>query len=263
MIKILFSCLILLYALVYAGAANPLANRPDRGHKKTIKILSYNVRNCAGLDRKTDYNRIAQVIRRIDADVVAIQELDSATTRSKGIVALNELAEKTGMLASYSASIDFQGGKYGVGVLTREKPVSWQKVALPGKEERRSLLLVELKDFVICCTHLSLTREDRMTSVQIIQEVTSKFSKPVFLAGDLNTEPGSAELKLLETKWTMLNSPSGLTFPADIPNKCIDFILVRKDNDSHTDLLNSGVEAETVASDHRPVWVQLTFDKGK
>ncbi len=263
MIKILFSWLIFLTSLVDSTPARAAVNSPASEQKSTIKILSYNVRNCIGLDRTADYDRIAKIISRIDADVVAIQELDSATTRSKGVVVLNELASKSGMFATYSASIDFQGGKYGVGILTREKPVSWQRITLPGKEERRSMLLVEMKEFVICCTHLSLTKEDRIISVQLINEAASKFSKPVFLAGDLNTEPNTLELKSLERDWILLNNPTDLTFPADIPNKCIDFILIRKDEKVQSKIIASEVEAETVASDHRPVWVQLTFDRGK
>lgn len=257
MINLLITWLFLLTSLVYSGST--YAATPQT--KSNLKILSYNVRNCVGLDRNTDYNRVADIIRRINADVVAIQELDSATNRSKGMVVLGELAEKTGMFATYGASIDFQGGKYGVGMLTREKPISWQRIPLPGKEERRSLLLVEMKDFVVCSTHLSLTAEDRMTSVQIINEATSKFSKPVFLAGDLNTEPETPVMKSLEEKWMVLNNLSDFSFPADTPNKCIDYILLLKKEDCRLEVLDSRVEAETVASDHRPVWIQLTFHK--
>ena len=241
--------------------SNPDLHGKDQ--QLTLKILSYNVKNCEGLDNVTDYNRVADVLRRINADIVAIQELDSATTRSKRKVVLDELAERVNMHASYSASIDYRGGKYGVGILTREKPVSCRKVSLPGKEEKRSLLIVELKDIVICCTHLSLTRDDRMASVTIINDATRKFSKPVFLAGDLNTEAGSAELKSLEEEWTILNNRQDFTFPSNNPNVCIDFILARKSENWHSEVLDSNVDAETVASDHRPVWVKLILQKKK
>jgi endonuclease/exonuclease/phosphatase family metal-dependent hydrolase len=75
----------------------------------TLKILTYNVRNCKGMDNVTDYERVAKVIKRINADVVAIQELDSVTVRSKQIDVLAELARKTGMVPTYHASIKFQG----------------------------------------------------------------------------------------------------------------------------------------------------------
>ena len=258
-----FSLIILLSSLVSVGSKNSSKDLPVDGQPVTLKILTYNVKNCVGLDNVTDYKRVADVLRRINADVVAIQELDSATTRSKSVVVLNELAERTNMHASYSASIDYRGGKYGVGILTREKPISYSKVPLPGKEEKRSLLIVELKEFVICCTHFSLTRDDRMASVTIINDATRKFSKPVFLAGDLNTEAGSAELKSLEEEWTILNNRQDFTFPSNNPNVCIDFILARKSENWHSEVLDSNVDAETVASDHRPVWVKLILQKKK
>ena len=256
-----FSLIILLSSLVSVGSKYPNKDLSVDGQQVTLKILTYNVKNCVGLDNVTDYNRVADVLRRINADVVAIQELDSATTRSKRVVVLNELAERVNMHASYSASIEYRGGKYGVGILTREKPISCTKVALPGKEEKRSLLIVELKDMVICCTHLSLTGEDRLASVKLINDATKKFTKPVFLAGDLNTEPGSAELKSLEEDWTILNNRLDFTFPANNPHVCIDFILARKAENWLTEVLISNVDAENVASDHRPVWVSLTLQK--
>ena len=50
-----------------------------------LRIMSYNVRNAKGLDDKTDYARVADVIKRENPDVVAIQELDKETKRSKGV----------------------------------------------------------------------------------------------------------------------------------------------------------------------------------
>jgi endonuclease/exonuclease/phosphatase family metal-dependent hydrolase len=257
----ILSLIILLSSLAGNGSVISNVSYPEEVQPLKLKILSYNVKNCVGLDDVTDYNRVADVLRRINADVVAIQELDSATTRSKRAVVLNELAERVNMHASYSASIDYRGGKYGVGILTRQKPVSVTRISLPGKEEKRSLLIVELKDFVICCTHLSLTREDRLTSAKLINEATRKFSKPVFLAGDLNTTPGSAEMKSLEDEWIVLNNQQECTYPADSPNVCIDFILARKAEGWHAELLDSRVEPENIASDHRPVWVSLILKK--
>lgn len=251
------SLFVLLISLVCFGAVARNPDSPGKAQELRLKILTYNVRNCVGLDKNTDYQRIADIIKRIDVDVIAIQELDSATSRSKNVVVLNELATRTNLYPSYSASIGFQGGKYGIGMLTREKPLSSCVVGLPGKEEKRSMLIVDLKDFVICCTHLSLTGEDRLASVEIINAAVGKYSKPVVLAGDLNTEPGSAELKSLEKKWTILSDPMVLTFPANNPDKCIDYILCQKDPRYQAVVVDSKVEVEIVASDHRPVWVSL------
>lgn len=223
----------------------------------TLKILTYNVRNCKGMDNVTDYLRVAKVISRINADVVAIQELDSVTERSKRIDVLAELARKTGMFPTYNSSIRFQGGAYGIGFLTREKPLHSEALPLPGSEEKRSVLLVETENYVVCCTHFSLTQRDRAESVGIINHLVSKYKKPVFLAGDLNAEAGSPEILKFSETWQILNDPLNPTFPANKPVECIDFILSKKSERFQFKVIENSVEDEPVASDHLPVWVKV------
>ncbi len=223
-----------------------------------IRILSYNIRNARGMDEVVDYDRIADVIRRIDPDCVALQELDSATERSQGKVVLDELAKRLGMYASYSGAIDYQSGKYGIGILSKEKPLRKVTVPLPGSEEKRSLLIVELPDYVMCCTHWSLMQPDRLFSIEVINETMKKYTtKPVFLAGDLNATPESSEITECAKTWEMLNDPSRPTFPSDNPRSCIDYILFKKNPAFRIRVIQTGVEKESEASDHRPVWVDV------
>jgi len=247
---------ILLFVLLSVQLLPTQAQASEK-QKNTVKILSYNVRNCKGLDNVIDYSRVATIISRINADFVAIQELDSVTERNNKVDALNELAKRTQMFPSYRASISYQGGKYGIGILTREKPIRTESCSLPGKEEKRSLLIVEMKDYVICCTHLSLTREDRISSVEIITQMTAKYSKPVFLAGDMNAEPNSVEINNLSKNWTILSNPAQFTIPADRPDKCIDFIMLKNNDKIQVKVVNGKVENEPVASDHLPVWTEV------
>ncbi len=227
-----------------------------------IRILSYNIRNARGMDEVVNYERLAEVIRRIDPDCVALQELDSATERSQGKVVLDELAKRLGMYASYSGSIDYQGGKYGIGILSKEKPLRKVTVPLPGSEEKRSLLIVELPGYVMCCTHWSLTPSDRLSSIDIINKATEKYTtKPVFLAGDLNATPESSEIIECEKTWEMLNDPSRPTFPSDNPRNCIDYIFFKKNPLFRITVLQTCVENESMASDHRPVWVDVQLLK--
>ena len=230
----------------------------ENGSSLTVKILSYNVKNCQGMDGVVSYQRVADVIKRIDADVVALQELDSATVRSKGVVVLDELAMLTGMHKTYGASIDYQGGKYGIGVLTKEKPLSWKRVPLPGREEPRSLLIVELRDFVIGCTHFSLTEEDRLSSAYLVSNSFKNYSKPVFLAGDLNATPESSVIQSIENYFTILTKTTSPTSPANNPSKCIDYILGLKTAGTSFTTTRTVVEQEPVASDHLPVWAEIS-----
>ena len=208
------------------------------------------------MDGVISYHRVADIIKRIDAEVVALQELDSATQRSKGVVVLDELARLTGMYKTYSASIDYQGGKYGIGILTKEKPLSWKRVPLPGREEPRSLLIVELKDIVLGCTHFSLNEEDRLSSAYIVSNSFKGYSKPVFLAGDLNATPESSVIKSIENYFTILTKTSSPTSPSNNPSKCIDYILGLKTTGTAFTTTRTVVEQEPVASDHLPVWAE-------
>ena len=117
--------------------------------------------NAIGMDDVVDFDRVANVINDMEVDTIAIQELDCATERSNGLVVLNELAKRTNMIPTFSASIVFDGGKYGNGILTKEQPLKREAIAIPVREEERSLLIVELEHYVICCTHLSLKEQDR------------------------------------------------------------------------------------------------------
>ncbi|MDR1339224.1 MAG: endonuclease/exonuclease/phosphatase family protein [Prevotellaceae bacterium] len=218
-------------------------------------LMSYNIRNAKGMDDVTDCRRIAGVIKSLDADVVAMQEIDSVTERSGGVFILEEIARHAGMHLSFSASIPFQGGKYGTGILSKEKPLAAKSVALPGREEKRSLLIAEFKDCTVFCTHFSLNPEDRLLSVAIINEYAEGYKKPVFLAGDMNDVPSSKVIAELQKSWTVLSDTARFTFSSDDPQICIDYIFVRKTD--RVEVLNATVADERIASDHLPVYARV------
>ncbi|MGF7230555.1 endonuclease/exonuclease/phosphatase family protein [Arachidicoccus sp.] len=224
---------------------------------KTLTIVSYNVRNGVGLDNVVNYQRVANAIKKINPDIVAIQELDSATRRAKGVYVLNKLATFTAMIPTFHTSINFDGGKYGIGILSKEKPLNIRAIALPGTEERRSAVLVEMKNYIFVCTHFSLTEKDRMLSVALLDKFTAKYTKPVFLAGDLNSNPNSPAIEALSKKWQLLSDTSKLTIPANHPVDCIDYIMALKQKKYSFKVLEAVVGNEPVASDHLPVCVKL------
>ena len=256
----LFGSLCLFFFTISATSSGQITNE-KRTKKNEILILTYNVRNCHGLDDSTNYQRVADIIIRINPQIVAIQELDSATLRSNGMVALNELAVRTGMYSAYGPTINYLGGKYGNGVLCKEKPLSWKSVPLPGREEKRSLLIVEFEDYIFCCTHFSLNAEDRLKSSEIINELFNESIKPVFLAGDLNSLPDSDPVKNIQKKWLMLNNSLNQTIPADYPRRCIDYIFALKNTKHSYKVEKTMVEKEPIASDHLPVWVLVNIKK--
>ena len=224
------------------------------GQNKQLQIMSYNVRHCAGMDMVVDYDRTANVIVQQQPNVVALQELDSMTGRSGHQDQLGELASRTGYHSVFGAAIDFDGGKYGVGILSREIPLSTRRIPLPG-DEPRVLLVVELEDYVIACTHLDLEEAQRMASVPLIVEEAQRWEKPFILAGDWNDEPGSELLETMTHYFTILSGDEA-TYPADQPTGCIDHVAAFN---GRAEAIESHVIDEPEASDHRPlvVWVSL------
>ena len=144
-----------------------------------LRLMTYNVRNANGMDGICNYQRVANVINNARPDIVAIQELDSMTARSNRTDVLKELAERTQLHPCFAPAIDYDGGKYGIGILSKETPLRVQTFALPGREEARTLLVAEFPEYVFACTHLSLTEEDRMKSLEIL--IALKQETPTFV----------------------------------------------------------------------------------
>lgn len=224
-----------------------------------LRLMSYNVRNAIGMDRVTNYRRVASVIADLAPDVVAIQEVDSCTTRSKGFNALQQISKGAGFHWTFAPAIEFGGGKYGIGLLSRETPLSVRSVALPGREEQRALLIAEFGSYYYCCTHLSLTAEDRMASLGIILEEMTKLdsTKDIFIAGDFNARPDSEFITAMAEHFDFISGTETFTFPSDNPDRTIDYIARYKAAGQAFKPRASFVPEASVASDHRPVVCEL------
>lgn len=222
-----------------------------------LRLMSYNVKNANGMDNVCSYQRIADAINKVKPDIVAIQELDSMTNRSGQKYVLQEIATLAQMNAYFAPAINYDGGKYGIGILSKETPIRVKTYALPGREEERALLMAEFPDYIFCCTHLSLTEEDRMKSLDIVKGIAETAQKPFFLAGDFNAEPESQFIKEIQKNFQILSNLKQATFPASEPKETIDYIIASKQTTPTFVVQSSQVLNEPVASDHRPLLVEL------
>lgn len=236
----------LLLCLLLAGTA-AMAGRPKR-----LCLSTYNIQHGQGMDGRIDYERIGRILKEAGAQVVAVQEVDSATRRTDGHYGLREIGHTLGMRDIYAPAIDFQGGKYGIGMLCRKRPRSVRRIPLPGREESRMLLVVEFRSYVVACTHLSLTDEDRMASLDIISQEAARWDKPFFLMGDLNDEPGSPFFEELTRHFRVLSNTQEPTFPSKAPKICIDYVAVYNSFAHRIGEASSRVGTEQ-ASDHCPL----------
>lgn len=222
-----------------------------------LRILSYNIRNGRGLKAPdVDLERPAGVIRKLNPDVIGLQELDWKSERAAKRDIPKEMGELVGMKSFFAPAIDFQGGKYGVASLTKTAPIRTYNLPLPGKEECRTLQVTEFEDFVFFNTHFSLTAEDRLASVKIIGEEMKKFSKPIFLCGDFNATPDSEVIQALKKEWKAIG-PDAPTYPANQPEIQIDYVFTQKG--TSVKVKEAQVISAPNESDHAPVLVVVEF----
>ncbi|MEG2755225.1 MAG: endonuclease/exonuclease/phosphatase family protein [Mucinivorans sp.] len=216
-------------------------------------VVSYNIRNGHGMDSKCDLDRTSRVINSLGARFVALQEVDSVTARSGGVDVLSILAQKCNMEGSYARAIPYDGGAYGIGLLSCEKPLSLRRIPLDGREEARVLLIAEFEDCILFCTHFSLTAPDQMSSIKRVIALAKEYKKRVFFMGDLNLEPSSEQFKLLKQHFHLLSDATAHTYPADEPATTIDYIWSNK----KLRVSEATVVSCPTESDHRPVMVRL------
>lgn len=227
----------------------------------TLKVMTYNIRNGNGMDKVRSYERIADVILKQNPDVVAIQELDSMTKRSNQTYVLGEVAKLTRMHDYYGPAINYSGGKYGVGILSKKQPLKVSQHPLPGRGEKRTFLMAEFEDYIFCCTHLALTEEDRMLSLNIIDSIAACQTKPFIIAGDMNAEPGSDFVNHLKMNYHIFNNLKQATWPAPEPKQTIDYIAMWKPTSEGFANVATWVVDEPVASDHRPIMSKIRVAK--
>lgn len=259
--------LLLLLPLLLAGCAT-LAPRGEPAPAlatETWRVVSYNIHHGAGLDERIDLERIARVLRRLDADVIALQEVDSVVTRSNGVDQAARLGELLGMNHAFGAFMDYQGGRYGMAILSRCAIRRVNPVRLPDGNEPRVALAVELDaaggPLTLVDVHFDWVDDDafRFAQAQRVARFLDSLATPYILAGDFNDRPHTRTLALFRerAREAAKMSEQRFTFSADDPNREIDYVFV-SGADRWT-VVDVDVVEETVASDHFPVVAELVL----
>lgn len=258
--------LAVLAALAEAGcaAAGAPARRalPEAGGTDTIRILAYNIHHAEGMDGALDLARIAALIRQVDPDVATIQEVDSVTTRTGRIDQAAELGRLTGMQPAFGRFMPYRGGAYGMAVLTRWPVERVRNLRLPDGEEPRTALSVIVRTpraqrrLRVVGIHLYATETERLAQALRLDEALRDEEIPTILAGDFNSTPGSRVMRKLAGSWHIVDKGADhLTFPSYGPEREIDYVLLRPD--TSFEVLRHRLRDEPVASDHRPLVIDL------
>ena len=234
----------------------------------TLRVLSYNIRHCRGMDGQVDIERIAGVIRSVEPDVVALQEVDRDVARSGAADQPRELGRLLGMEAIFGANIELQGGHYGNAILSRLPITRHQNHTLPNLDEgeQRGLLEAEIRrpdrsgTFLLFCTHFDHRRDDqeRYQSAGMVNRLASRRADvPALLVGDLNDLPESRSVAVLEPDWVRANRQPLATIPVDRPARQIDYIFYRPAE--RWRVTEVRVLDEPMASDHLPLFAELQW----
>lgn len=231
-----------------------------------LKVMSYNLR----FGERASLEELADYIKNENPDIVALQEVDVRTNRTQAVHQngkdfITELGYRTGMLTAYARTIDFSGGYYGVGILSRYPFEQTRKVVLPlpaGSNEQRALLvadveLPEKKRFTFVSTHLDHSSSSvRVQQVEAINEFFRQHPLPLIIAGDFNAQPDNPEINEGMNEYLQLcnNQP---TFPSDDPSSKIDYIFCKPSG--RWKRINSAT-LKSVLSDHLPVVAEVELN---
>ena len=237
--------------------SEPLLGAP----RARLRLMSYNIKRGFGMDQRTDLERTIEYVARQKPDLLALQEVDRNCRRSGSVDQAAVMGKALGMEASFHKFMDYDGGEYGLAILSRlpvKKTVTHELP--PGVEPRvAGEIQVEMDGEPLSFVSLHLdwtTTERRIPQAHALTEALAARKHSVILGGDFNAKPGSPTMKLFgEDYHVVAKQGHRLTFPADVPKIEIDFFAAR--NVENPQKLTSRVLDEPLVSDHRPLVMEF------
>ncbi len=236
-----------------------------------LRVLSYNIHKCiGGVDRRYEPSRIVEVIRKLDADVVMLQEVDAGVKRSNGDRQVELLGDQLGLrYHTWFPNVDVRGGgQYGNAILSRYPLIESTNIDVTLRfKKRRSVLHGVLRvrhDEVdrtvhVFNMHLGLARYERKRQLEMFLS-SQPFAHlhhdtPVVVGGDLNDVYGGLGQLLVPSGFRGIDRRP-LTFPAWGPMRALDAIFVRGAVELQK-LMRCDSDLARRASDHRPLVAEV------
>lgn len=218
------------------------ARVPAEHSTPALRVATYNVHGCVGMDRKRSEARIAEIIASLSVDIVGLQELDHNRSRSAAIDQAGTIAQQLGWHHFFHPAMRRAEELYGDAILSRYPITVRHAVELPGFapwycRETRGVTWAEaatpLGPIQIINTHFGLGRRERLlqarllTSPEWLGAVTP--DTPVIVLGDFNSLPWSRAYRIIESQLrdarrVIASSWSFPTFPTLFPVLAVDHI---------------------------------------
>jgi len=223
-----------------------------------MKVASYNIHKCRGMDGRTRPDRILEVVKELDADLIALQEVDRRFGRKDGLLDLEAIERDAGMRLLVQSDEPHGHGWHGNALLVRGEPKSYRRLRLhlPGFEPRGAVV-AELNfgggEFRVIAAHLGLLLRSRRDQAAALLRLHRELPEmPTILMGDFNEWRGrrNGSLSVLEPTFHGPTSPR--SFPARRPVFSLDRILGWP-NGIVQDLAVHATPLARVASDHLPL----------
>jgi endonuclease/exonuclease/phosphatase family metal-dependent hydrolase len=269
LMKYVFTVMVLYACSKGAATANPDIRPPVMAvipatTGDTLRVMTYNIHHCNPPTKETtgeiEVDAIVNVIKYQNPDVLALQEVDVNTKRSGNIDQAGIIASKTGMHVYFGKAINYDGGAYGVAILSKfpltdTRTIPLPETSNPASEDRVVATAVisfrNGKTLTIGSTHFDVTNAaNRDEQAAALNSITAS---PLLIAGDLNCTPESSSFKLLRPKFTSSCTACGFTIPVNNPNRVIDHIIFSP----AFEVKSSKVINETYPSDHLPVVAEI------
>lgn len=227
-----------------------------------LRVATWNIRKAVGLDRRRDPARVIQVIARLGADIVALQEADLRLGSRPAALPRHEIEAETGMEVVGVAQNAVSLGSHGNALLVRRGLTvrAAARIELPGLEPRGAVTAeVDVPGMgfpvLVVATHLGLLRPWRRRQLSTIRSHLPDGSTPrALILGDFNEWSAAHGLEELDPHFAVL--APGPTFHAARPWAKLDRIA----HGAALRFVGAGVERRGIArfaSDHLPVWAEF------
>lgn len=236
----------------------------------SVRVVTYNIHTCVGVDRRYDPGRIAAVLREIDADIACLQEVDARRGTGRHADQWAYLGEATGCRVILGTGARDQGGRFGNAILTRFPVLAARSIDLTvaGYEPRGAIdadLSFGDRVLRVIATHFGLRAAERRLQANRLMAALARNPAPhrreadaVLLMGDLNEWRGrSGAIRAFDRQ--LGPSAAERTFPSWMPVLALDRIYA----DGPAALRDVGVHRSPLtrlASDHLPLVGNLCWD---